>query len=548
MVCSNTGAGTIQSLVDAELRVKEYAFSTLYTKTDALMANGFINRVAKVLFIDNMSVSIPDETRLSNLLKKMRITKEQKSPIGCFTRRVSEDSTSFLQLSMRVPELTPENTGAWDNLALLIKFASAVTGADLQKVRVIQDSSLGNTVLLPAFHQKLLNEITVAASHSQGVCTSAVYKIKEGYEANPVEMLGLLKVLNANYYLCRKAPARKDKITNTLQSSEVREAFNLHCGLKTAKSDWVLQFITEALAFAVRPTTESFPGCFIHAAKERMKVKSSQALLQTCGWVPIVPHTVRGHTIVYNKVAEKDGKKSLFRLPEDSMLDFPEHRTLVALALPKINPESSVTFEDQLKKDPMSHIWNKSQLTVYASKGYIEFLDAVNTAYNIHTACHDPKGKATAAHFEQIRGLVLRKSANLPLVDARGISYASFKELPDNIRKFFLRKYQWKAGASKRARSPEQSGEKVSFMEVEVQLPTTVSQTAEPPAKKQHLDGAGGSRPSFKSDLARTVNDPRVSAIAPALVSKSWTRKNTRRGIAATRASGRGRGRGGSST
>jgi hypothetical protein len=448
-----TTSDTIESPQDAVLQTESLVFRW-FEKTDSLIATGIVNRVARGLLIHNKSSRIDDTNRLGLLLKKLKISKEQKTPISVYTRAAAEgDIPSHLVLSMRVPDVPAANTGSLENLATLIKFACAVTGADQQKVKIVTDPTLGNTVILPAFQQKLLNEISVAAVHSQGICTANVYQIKEGVNANPVEMLGLLKVLLSNMHLCRRTTSRSGKNVLHLEPSEIREAYNTSCGLKTAAGGWVVQFITEALAYAVRPNNDSFPGSFIHAAKVRFGVKSSLALLQKIGWSPLVPTHIKGNTVVYNKTRSSGKIEKIVKLPSDSDLDFVEHRTLVALCLPKINPKSNVPFAEQVRRDSLSS-WDKGTLKAFSRREYVSLVDALVLAFNIYNSCSDTKSRATPVHFKNVRNEVLRRSAFIPLIDATGTEYSKFSELPDNLKAHFNKEYRFKHGASKRARSP----------------------------------------------------------------------------------------------
>jgi hypothetical protein len=493
---------------DAQLRTEQLVYQWFH-KTDSLVASGLVYNVARVLFIHNSAQPIPDEARLHLLLKKLKITKEQKAPIGVFTHAGGVgDEPAYLGLSMRVPDIPPANMGALENLALLIKFACAVTGADQQKVRIVTDPTLGNTCLLPAFQQKLLNEISMAAQHSQGICTASVYKIKEGFNANPVEMLGLLKVLLSYKHLCRRTTVRKGRDVKHLEPSEIREAYNLHCGLKATQGSWVLQFITEALSYAVRPTTNSFPGSFIHAAKVRFGAKSSLALLHTMGWEPLVPTHVKANTVVYNRV-NTDTRK-IVRMSDEDELDFVEHRTMVALCLPKINPNSSQPFDDQLRRDPLSN-YERGTLKAFSRKEYVSLIDALVLAFNIFNSVSDPRSKATWEHFKNVRNEVLKRSAFIPLIDASGKEYRKFSELPESLRAYFNKHYHFKVVMRKRARSrsPVFAGdqpmipiEKEGEEENLPQLPQESGVTP-PPEKKMRVDVS-----VEPSSLDQTSRDP----------------------------------------
>jgi hypothetical protein len=531
-------------------------------KTDALVASGISARLAQGLLIENKSQSIPTTDALAGLLKRMKIRKESKMPISAFTRvQATEDSSPWLKLSMRVPQLAPDNGGARQNLALLIKFACTLTGADQNRVHVITDASLGDTVLLPAFQQRLLNDIVVAGSSSQGVSTSEVYTIKGSYKLNPCEMLGCIKTLNSHYSVVRRASGPKSRAPEHLEVSELREAYNTHCGLKAQNAGWVLDFIKETLAYSVRPTTEGFPGGFIHAAKVRLGAKTSDGLLLKLGWVPLAPSLSKLTTVLRNTVATNEaGKISLASLPTDAVMDYSEHRTAVALCLPRIDPKSPLPMEEQIRKDPMNI--SQGSVKFYRLKKTMDLIDALVLSYNIYVAVPDTKKPATAEHFKNVRGETLRRSAFVPLIDATGTEYSSFKEIPESVRNYLLKRFPWKQGVSKRARSKSPShGAKAPEEETQAgSSNTTIPDTgmvvdegaSAPPPKKQK---ASQKDASFAADLVRTRGDPRV-ARASADLSRRRTEALLRAGgkpATASRVTGtrrppqpppRGRGRG----
>jgi len=554
LVCSSYEAGTITSLVDSKLATESLLWKW-FNKTDALVSTGIVNRVANALYLDNNSKSLPDEARLSQLLKKLKISKEQKMPIGVFTQRNGEGSEpSYIQLSLRIPDVPVANEGAWQNLALLIKFACAITGADQSKVKVIADPSLGNVVNLPAFQQKLLNEISIAASHSQGLCTSEVYTIKGELKANPVEMLGILRVLNNDLHLCRRAPTRRGQTAMHLEPSEVREAYNQHCGLKTTSGGWVVQFITESLKFAVS-TASRFPGAFVHAAKVRFGVKSNVALLHKMGWVPIIPAHVMANTVVYNKVFEKDGSKKLGRLKDDAELDYVEHRTMIALCLPKIDPRSTLGYDDQVRRDPHANAWGRPTIDVFRKREYVLLVDAINLAYNIHNSISDPKTRAAPVHFESVRNEVLKRSAFVPLIDASGKEYSKFGELPEVLKAYFSKKYHFTYGASKR--SAPSGSQTAATADPSAPPPMEVDSSQTEAATAASVEGGASSlappskklkkatKPSFNDDHARVLRDDRVRDLPGSGVARSSGRLRDRLAGETPRTTHVPRGRGG---
>jgi hypothetical protein len=531
LICACTDKSTIASPQDAVKRIEQVLW-TYIKKTDAKVASGIVKRLANGLLVDNMSQPLDEVDRLSVLLKKVKITREQKMPMAVFTHKVLEKGASpSLILSLRVPALAPNNDGGVQNLALLIKFVCSITGADQTNVRVIKDPSLGDAVSLPAFQQTLLNQIAIAADSPKGICQGEVYKICEGVNANAVEMLAMLRLLNINQGRVRRQPTQPGQPKPSIVSNQdIKECYNQHCGLKVTNPGYSLQVILEALAYSVRPTNERFPGGFIYAAKERLGVKSTEALLYKLGWIPIGPVHTKAGAVVYTTTRETEGNRiKTADLPEGSDLDFREFRTMVALALPKIDPSSSRPIEEQMRVDPL-HIVNESTLKTYSDKRFCTLIENLNLAFAIKTALANPKSKATPEHYSRARSRMLTSSAHVPFVDARGIEYSSHLEIPENIRNFLLKKYHFKSGISKRARSPELA----PTMEVDTAVPqgepsvetSEVATSSGPPVKKSRSDN----RQEALRQVAVVREDPRVRAIAgEVLMARSYERTVARR-------------------
>jgi hypothetical protein len=392
--------------------------------------------------------------KLSDLLKKVKISREKKPPVCVFTRVESNEGTSaYLQLAVRIPELALSDNGGFQNLALAIKFCCAVTGADQNNVRVIRDATLGSQCLIPAFFQKLFAETISAASNTKGSCSGEVYTVKGDLRLNSVEMLGCIRAHTLHSRNLRKKTRVQGKILQIVEPSELREAYNTHCGLKAAKSEWLLTLIKESLAYGVRPTNTYFPGQFVYAAQERMKVKDTKSLLNHLGWKPIAPDHAVVKTVVFNKAVETGGGKLVIKpLPEGEKLDFPEHRTLVACAVARIDPNSQMAFADQLKIPAMSHGLSDGTIAAFNKSKGRELVDSIDLCFNIYNAVSDPKKPANADHYLRVRREVLRRSAFFELRDRAGNHYAKFAELPEKMRLFLNKEYPMEQGSSKRAR------------------------------------------------------------------------------------------------
>jgi hypothetical protein len=236
------------------------------------------------------------------------------------------------------------------------------------------------------------------------------------------------------------------------------------------------------------------------------------------GWTPIVPAHIKSNIVIYNKVREEKGKKlSVLRLPDESELDFVEHRTMVALCLPKIDCKSSDPVRQQIRKDPMSS-WTSETLKIYTSKKYIDLLNALNLAFNIFNSIPDGKTRASPEHFKNVRGEVLKRSAFVPLIDASGKEYSKFSELPEHIRAFFNKEYHFKHGVSKRPR--EKISEDTS-MQVDHKDQPAEKVPEEPVSKKKRVEI---NQPLALPEVPR-VEDPRLGSLREPSKSKPSEKK-----------------------
>jgi hypothetical protein len=91
----------------------------------------------------------------------------------------------------------------------------------------------------------------------------------------------------------------------------------------------------------------------------------------------------------------------------------------------------------------------------------------------------DPKSKTSEKHYEIARNRMLALSANLPLIDAKGVSYESFSKVPEKLQKYLRDKFRY----SKKREADGQPEETGDAMLVEGENPPTTSQ----PLKKKRM-------------------------------------------------------------
>jgi hypothetical protein len=362
-----------------------------------------------------------------------------------------------------------------------------------------------------------------ASENSKGITPMELFSIKQGIDAklNLVEILAAIRVLGSHRHLLRKKqPSRKGEVVTLVEPSELREAFNQHSGKKSLPAGWLNDVMVDALFYSCSSLCTSFPGSYIHAAQERLKVNSTSSLLDRLGWTAVVPPFSWFKTVVYNKATGAGSNAGIAALAEGAKLEYVEHRALVHTALSRIDPNSEVPYKEQLAIGSLSEKLRQSTVEYGRRKDVSNFYDAVALAYNIKNAVADPKKKATVDHFEKGRSRSLNASANLPFEDATGKVYTSFKELPEKVRLFLTKNFGFENQKSARQREKSPEGEMVVDQgpSKKAKVVKDVGETPRPttselPEKIAQIKAKDPKERSFQEDVLLARYDPRVKQV-----------------------------------
>jgi hypothetical protein len=356
--------------------------------------------------------------------------------------------------------------------------------------------------------------------------------MENGFKANLPELLAAMRLYNANSWLLRKRPDTKTQKFSQITSADLKELYNVKSGLKAAPDNWSVRFITESLAYAVRPNNGRFPGSAIHSLKSRQGVTTSEGLFAKMGWTPKAPDTHKVLQVLYNIATEDDMEKlRQATLPKDAKFTYTEHRAVIAALLPRLSAKSDLAMLKQIKVDPLD-IKSDVAIKAYSKVEYVRFVDAINLAYAIKIALSRKGSKATVEQYYAARQHVLRSSASVRLVDGDGDSHSAENSIHVKTRGFLQSQFPYNEGVAskKRAKSPEPAAP--------INADGSVSMEVEPPAKKVALPSdvdmnevddkgegsstspqaltAGTKARSVKDDLAATrrrLQDPRIKVI-----------------------------------
>jgi hypothetical protein len=206
------------------------------------------------------------------------------------------------------------------------------------------------------------------------------------------------------------------------------------------------------------------------------------------GWLPKVVPQTKLSDVLFNSVERKEvgkdeNKKQELELKnlskEGRHMTFQEFRTAVALTVPRLSTLSKEPLDSQAKKEPLD-VKDLKLVKNFDIPRISREVDLVHQAYALKVSVSNPKSKTTLVHYENARNRLLHSTANQPIIDARGVRYNTFSDLPKDIQEYLRKKYRYPT--KKRERDASDSGEEEDVDMEEGQrspLPDT-----QPPSKR----------------------------------------------------------------
>jgi hypothetical protein len=273
----------------------------------------------------------------------------------------------------------------------------------------------------------------------------------------------------------------------------LRATFSEKSGIKgISDSTWAKRIFLAALSELVKVNFTGFPGQWIHSAKVKNGVKTTDGLLAKLGYVPIGISHHKLIDVLSHTVGRRDGRPSgddqtkeeagRFGpiLPEESSgeiralntkgdppeeMGFQEYRTAVVLTLPYLSSR-----DPDLKGKLCDPLKIESSRILLALNQHKETVDAMNLAFAVKSAVSSKENKtARPVHFKNARGHLARLSANKDFSDRDGITYHTYKEIPDRLRKFLEERF----GKTRSARLSAEISAAKRKGEMEVEPPPT---------------------------------------------------------------------------
>jgi hypothetical protein len=439
------------------------ALKSVVQITDVGVANHCVDRVARKVFLWIHTKLLGEDSKLNSLLKSVQKTLVITTPLVEY----------FLQkgvpyLAITVPDYELEDEDSAKVVVLLAGLCAALHKVPIDNLKFQKESKLGSGKLtISATYRKIVNELTVSARHPNGLYAGNVFEFGS-FSANAVEIVAAMRLLNIKEEFLRKQKFPKDSNKSSVSFNKLQETFNTHFGLKgQGEQSYVIRFIKATLNSCIKLHNKGFPGGWINALRTRNKVKSDFALINLLGFTEKVPSNHKLLKVIFDTVDdEPNGKKRIVNLTQDkrSFLH-QEFRTAVALTLPRLDTDLPQKHEEQMKVDPLSI----KDLTI--ARNFCEhkrdlLVDALNESYVFRVSVDNPKSKTQPIHFELKRNRLLALSANIPLVNAKGVVFDRFGDLPAGTQKFLREKFRYPP----KRRLPEQTDNQMDQSEdVEIQ-------------------------------------------------------------------------------
>jgi len=438
IIITNNDVSNINSLQDCKLFVKSF-ITKVFTITTAGVASGAVDRVARKLFLYINTNTVQANTELDKMLKS--IQKSLTISTSLVEHYYKDDNSSLV---LTFPDFEDEED-TLKVVVLLIALVTRLHGTKIDSVKITKDPKLGSGKMsISASMKKLVLDLQASAENPSGLYAGERFKFPSGFTGNLVDMVAAMRLLNLKQEFIRRRKFSKESGKAPVSFNTLQESFNVTAGLKGGSDQpFVSRFIKASLNSCIKAHNKSFPGGWIHSSRVNNSVKSDFALLNVLGWTEKVPSNHKMLEVLFNTVdPTNDPKKfKVINITADKrQFSHQEFRTAVALTLPRI--DSSKPSDDDMKLDPLSVKSLKICDNFVQGKRDV-LVDSLNESYALKVSLKNPKTKTREIHYKISRERTLGLSANLPLIDSKGKSYDSFKDLPSGTQTFLREKFRY---------------------------------------------------------------------------------------------------------
>jgi hypothetical protein len=431
--------------------------------------DGFIRDLTAKLELFRTSKSISDTERLVRALDKQtsNVTDPHRQNVVISGNRIV----------VRIPDYPSENTGMTDNLGKMLRWATTVLGIRNPEIKTLRDPQLGNAITLQARLERGMDNMVAALTLPPSESGDRA-SFKTGLKANLVELLATIRLMRRYTGSLQKAAVPKGQKLSPVSLEDLRKSVNGRVGLlEHGILPFNVIFVKAVLNELTKPNFANFPGKWIHSLKETNNVKNNVGVIYKLGYELKVANSQKVFAVVMNSVRQKtveqtkSSKKNKAQEEEPRIIDevyfmndkeapdgitHREFRLGVMMLLPLIDPRAQKSPKDQLSQDPLS-VKDKNITTFYSK--HRKIVDAVNLAYATKQAIGKKDSKANPRNYKSARGHAIRLSAKCMFMDASGVEYQKFGDIPENTRGYLLKLLNRKLAVYEDAPSDDESGE-----------------------------------------------------------------------------------------
>jgi len=304
------------------------------------------------------------------------------------------------------------------------------------------------------FTEKIIASARNPFGHFDG--PDVVFGAQSRFKSTVPGLLAGVRLLNSKDTLIRKISFGKDSKLASLTAFQLQEQFNTILGIKgRAQTSMPVRLLKGIFASCCKISNKGFPGGFIHSLRARNGVKSDYSVLTLMGWIPKIVSQTKLSDVLFNTVdvsyATVDGKTTVVGRSMQNIslkgrnMSFQEFRTAVALTAPRIDFDSEVPFDTQIKKEPLDYTSVKELKTVslFADPKLQLCVNLSQQTYALKVSIPNKGSKTTITHYENSRNRFLASTANITIRDSKGKSYDSFSSLPQKAQDYMRKKYRY---------------------------------------------------------------------------------------------------------
>lgn len=383
---------------------------------DALLVGGALDRIAAKVLLFSMGKSAPMSGKLGKLVRSVKLSDKYKVPL---VQLYHEGEVP--KVLVRIPAIHSEDKSSYSAFESIMSLLHYTTGVKPQNMLYVFDDSLGTDIKFDTVHNKLIDELTASAALPSGAFPGEVVTIGQ-FKGNLPTLLSTMHFLaRKGNYLRKRSPQGKEEVY-CVSSQELRATFNTRTGLTDKSKSYSAMLLKAALAVTVSTTNRVFPGGWIKATRSLNQVKSDSGLAYKLGYAEKAPYHHKLMSIIQNRPIEKpDGKLHLVSTTgtEYKEYSFLEFRAGFVFTIPSLTTSAEVSFDTQVKKDPLS-IKNEDTINAYSDQKYYKAIDSLNRAHALLVTVNKGNSKTKPIHYEIARNEFLHLCAKVPLKDGSG--------------------------------------------------------------------------------------------------------------------------------